>query len=97
MANRELDSSYFLDGHMREVSVPTDLLWGESDRLLPLEYAEKMQKELPNGRITRIPRCGHVPQVECPQSFLQALQQALNRPPTALPRADAVKEALKER
>jgi abhydrolase domain-containing protein 6 len=97
MANRkEFDSQYFLDGQMSEVSVPVDLLWGESDRLVPVDYAERMAKELPIARLTRIPRCGHVPQVECPQGFLQALRQVLSQPPTPMPHGKDVKGALKE-
>lgn len=95
MANRkEFDSHYFLGGHLSDVSVPVDLLWGESDRLVPVEYADRMLKELPNARLTRIPKCGHVPQVECPQTFLQALQKVLLSLP--VPQGKAVEGALKE-
>ncbi len=98
MANRkDFDSHYFLDGRVSEVSVPVDLLWGASDRLVPLEYAERMQKELPAARLTRIGRCGHVPQVECPRNFLQALQSALANLPTPTPKVNDEREQLKEK
>lgn len=96
MANRKDFESYFLDGHLSEVSVPVDLLWGEADRLVPVEYAERMEKELPSARLTRIPRCGHVPQVECPQTFLQALQKILLKPQSPMPQGKVVEGALKE-
>jgi pimeloyl-ACP methyl ester carboxylesterase len=96
MANRKDFESYFLDGHLSEVSVPVDLLWGEADRLVPVEYAERMEKELPSARLTRIPRCGHVPQVECPQTFLQALQKVLLKPQAPMPQRKVVEGALKE-
>jgi pimeloyl-ACP methyl ester carboxylesterase len=97
MANRkDLDSHYFLDGHISEVSVPVDLLWGESDRLVPVKYAEGMLKELPNARLTRLPRCGHVPQLECPLSFLRALKQVLSQPPTPMPHGKVAEGTLKE-
>jgi len=98
MANRkEFDSHYFLDGQMSEISIPVDLLWGESDRLVPMKYAERMLKELPNARITRIPRCGHVPQLECPQRFLQVLQRVLLQPPTPMPHGQITEGEPKER
>jgi len=44
---------------------------------MPLAYAERMRAELPDARVMPIERCGHVPQVECPQELLAALRQAL--------------------
>lgn len=68
---------FLLDGRLHEISTPVDLLWGESDRLMPLDYARRLQEGLPRARLTTIPRCGHVPQVECPKAFVQALRQVL--------------------
>ena len=70
-------SQWTLDGHLSEVKVPVDLVWGESDHLMPLDYARRMLTELPHARLVAIPRCGHVPQVECPSAFLAALRQVL--------------------
>lgn len=70
-------SNYLLDGRLHEITRPVELLWGESDRLMPLEYARRLAAELPQARLTTIPRCGHVPQVECPDAFLAALRPLL--------------------
>ncbi|MEP0774315.1 MAG: alpha/beta hydrolase [Acidobacteriota bacterium] len=71
---------HLLDDRLHEVTVPVELLWGESDRLMPLDYARRLAAELPRARLTTIPRCGHVPQVECPQAFLAALRGVLGEP-----------------
>lgn len=71
--------NYLLDERLHEVAVPVDLLWGESDRLMPLEYARRLAEGLPRARLTTIPRCGHVPQVECPPAFLAALRGVLTQ------------------
>lgn len=71
---------YLLDGRLHEVNVGVDLVWGESDRLMPLDYARRLADGLPRARLTTIPRCGHVPQVECPQAFLAALRGVLREP-----------------
>lgn len=80
-----------LDGKLRDVAVPTDILWGVSDRLLPLDYAKKLAAELPAARVTELPACGHVPLVECPDELLLALRKALDsplpRPTTSAPPA----------
>jgi len=64
---------YVLDGRLGGLDVPVDLLWGASDQLLPISYAERMRAELPKARVTELPRCGHVPQQECPAAFAAAL------------------------
>ncbi len=70
-----------LEGRLGEVRVPVSLVWGDSDRLMPVSYAEQLARELPAARLTLVPRCGHVPQRECPERFLPLLEQALAQPP----------------
>ncbi len=65
------------DAQLRELCVPVQLIWGASDRLVPLDYAERMKAQLPQAGLLTIERCGHVPQIECPQELLGALKQAL--------------------
>jgi pimeloyl-ACP methyl ester carboxylesterase len=72
---------YVLDGRLHEITVPVDLIWGESDRLFSLGYARRMMAELPASRLTTIPGCGHVPQQECPSRFGAALLDVLTMPP----------------
>jgi pimeloyl-ACP methyl ester carboxylesterase len=72
---------FVLDGRLGELDVPVELLWGASDQLLPLSYAEKMRAALPRARVTELPRCGHVPQQECPAAFAAALGKLLALPP----------------
>jgi pimeloyl-ACP methyl ester carboxylesterase len=87
---KDMEAS-LLDGKLRDVAVPTDILWGVSDRLLPLDYAKKLAAELPAARVTELPACGHVPLQECPDELLLALKKALDsplpRPTTSAPPA----------
>jgi 3-oxoadipate enol-lactonase len=68
---------WLMDGRLAEITAPVDLIWGESDRLFPLDYAHRMMAELPGAHLTVIPHCGHVPQIECPAAFSSALKAAL--------------------
>jgi len=77
---------------LRRFPVPVDLLWGESDRLVPLHYAQRMQAQLPAVRLTTVPRCGHAPQMECPVAFSAALEKILQQAPPAPPQDAALKE-----
>ncbi len=68
---------YLLDDRLHEIQVPVELVWGESDRLMPLDYAQRLAAGLPRARLTTIPRCGHVPQVECPAALVTTLRHLL--------------------
>jgi pimeloyl-ACP methyl ester carboxylesterase len=71
-----------LDGRLGALKTPVALVWGESDRLMPLDYARRMTAELPKDPpvpLVTIPRCGHVPQVECPAELVKALEGVLGR------------------
>lgn len=75
--------AHLLDGRLGEVATPTELVWGESDRLIPLAYAERLRAALPAVRLTRVERCGHVPQIECPERFTALLVARLAAAPPA--------------
>lgn len=83
-ATSEGMEKFVLDGRLGEVTVPVEIVWGTSDRMLPLSYAERMLAELPRARLTTLPHCGHVPQQECPAAFVAALGKLLaGSPPEA--------------
>lgn len=73
--------SFVLDGKLNEITAPVNLIWGESDKLFPLAYAERMMRDLSASRLTTIPACGHVPHQECPARFRASLLDALTMPP----------------
>ncbi len=80
--------AHLLDGKLGEITVPVDLVWGESDRYLDLDYARQMEAELPRARLTLVPKCGHLPGVECPERFLEILRGVLaSEPPAGEPPA----------
>jgi len=74
-------SQYVLEGKLKEINAPVDLIWGESDKLFSVAYARRMMAQLPASRLTTIPACGHVPQQECPARFGSALSDVLTMPP----------------
>ena len=73
-------SAYLLDGRLSGFDVPVDLLWGASDKLVSVDYARRLAKQLPAARLTTIDRCGHAPQVECADRFTEALLKVLKDP-----------------
>ena len=71
---------YLLDGQLSGVAVPVELVWGDSDGLLTMEYAGRMQAGLSRARLHPVKGCGHVPHRECPDRFAEVLRTALSEP-----------------
>lgn len=84
--------TFLLEGRLGEIAVPVDLVWGESDQLLSLAYAERMRAGLPRARLTRIETCGHHPANECPAKLAETLDRVLALPPPE-PAAEVMVEA----
>jgi pimeloyl-ACP methyl ester carboxylesterase len=59
--------------HLKEMNVPTLVISGDSDKIVPLQYSEELSKELPNASLVIVPNCGHLPHEERPQLFLDAI------------------------
>ena len=57
-----------LSTRLSRISVPTLLIWGANDRMIPLAYS-KEYTEIPNSQLTIIDNCGHTPFVEKPTEF----------------------------
>ena len=51
---------------LKEISQPTLILWGETDRWIPVENAEKFADRLQNHTLVRYPGVGHLPMEEIP-------------------------------
>ena len=55
---------------LHRIDVPTLLLWGDTDRLYPKEYAEAFKKLIPDSRVVVFAECGHIPNVEKADDFV---------------------------
>ncbi len=55
------------------IAVPTLILWGEDDLLLPSEDAQKYCELIPGSKVKVIEYCGHMPNVEKHQEFNSAV------------------------
>lgn len=54
---------------LEEIRVPTLIIWGAQDRLLPVAYAHLAAQRLPNVKLHIFDPCGHVPIIERAQEF----------------------------
>ena len=67
-----------LDDRLRAINRPTLVLWGRDDKLIPLNFGERFHQEIANSRFRIIDNCGHMPQVERPDEFANAVLQFLS-------------------
>ena len=76
------DASYGFVALMRQVvlselpaqkipSQPTQLIWGERDKLAGVARAHEIASEIPHAQLAVIKNAGHMPQLEDPLSFVK--------------------------
>lgn len=57
-----------MNGRLSNIIAPTLLVWGEHDKMIPLQYAKEYD-EIPKRELVVIKNCGHTPYVEKPTMF----------------------------
>jgi pimeloyl-ACP methyl ester carboxylesterase len=86
MANQESTALYAWKPYMhnpqlrrrlQRIHVPTLVVWGESDGLVPPDYGRAYAASIPGARFVTIPRAAHVPQKEQPEAFVEAVESFL--------------------
>jgi pimeloyl-ACP methyl ester carboxylesterase len=64
----------FLDNRLQNIKVPTLIIWGEQDMLVPLEVAERFTSGIRGSKLIVINNAGHQPQAEQPKAFTRAVK-----------------------
>jgi pimeloyl-ACP methyl ester carboxylesterase len=62
-----------------EFTLPVLVISGDDDRLIPAEFTIEAAKGLPDAEMVVLENCGHVPQEECPEEFLEAVLDYLEQ------------------
>lgn len=62
-----------LSDELREITVPTCLIWGQNDTITPPMVAEEFKKLIPNSELHFVDKCGHAPMMERPAEFNKIL------------------------
>ena len=68
-----------LPGRLARITVPTLILWGESDRLIPLPHGRRYQELIPGAELQVIPECGHIILREQPERGTAAIAEFIAR------------------
>jgi pimeloyl-ACP methyl ester carboxylesterase len=62
-AVRDQDYS-FPQRRYAKINKPTLLMWGREDLVTPLQFGERLSRDLPSSKLVVYPRCGHFPMIE---------------------------------
>jgi len=57
------------------IQCPTLVVWGESDRLVPLDYGREYQRLIPHARLEVMRNCGHFPMFEQEAAFVDLISR----------------------
>jgi pimeloyl-ACP methyl ester carboxylesterase len=75
---KDLVSRHLLDDVAR-LTAPTLVVWGGSDRLLPLKTVPPFVEKLPDGELEVIEGCGHMPMIENPEAVMRRMMTFLRQ------------------
>ncbi len=64
-----------LRGRLYRITVPTVIVWGESDRLVPVEHSRAYHEGIAGSQLIMLPECGHTPPFEKPRETAQHLAE----------------------
>lgn len=59
---------------LHSIDVPALVIWGEADRIADPDYGRAYAAAIPGARFVLLDRTGHVPQIETPETLLDALR-----------------------
>lgn len=58
---------------IHRIDVPVLVVWGDDDKILPPALLQEFTSRIPAARSVVIPACGHIPQVERTDAFVDAV------------------------
>lgn len=64
-----------------QLDMPALLIWGRSDRVVPLSVGERLARELPKAQLHVLDRCGHLPAEEVPHESFAVVERFLDAGP----------------
>lgn len=68
-----------LRGRLSALALPSVVVWGESDRIVDLDYGRRFAQAIPDARFVPVPEAGHFPQIEQLDRVMELIE-ALSAP-----------------
>jgi len=75
-----LKNSKLVLSKLESISVPTLIIWGIEDPVIPIENSDIFISKIPNCQLFKMERCGHTPYVQDPEIFSDSVLEFLSNP-----------------
>jgi len=66
---------------LARIAVPTTLIWGAHDQLVPVAVGEPIRDAIPGSELIVLPDAGHIPQAEAPRAVATIIRERLGDGP----------------
>ncbi len=73
-----LSNSKAITKKLQTITIPTLIIWGENDPVIPIKYAQSFVSAINDCRFYKMVGCGHTPYVEKPKAFFQTVSDFLD-------------------
>jgi pimeloyl-ACP methyl ester carboxylesterase len=73
-----MDGARRVSARLTELRIPTLVLWGVEDRIIPLELGRRLARDLPDARLVTLPGVGHLPPEEAPVASIRPVLEFLD-------------------
>ncbi|MCB9445428.1 MAG: alpha/beta hydrolase [Ardenticatenaceae bacterium] len=73
-----------LAGKLDQLALPTLVISGDDDRIVPLADSLRLGEAIVGAETAVLPNCGHLPQEECPDAFMQAVTPFVEQLPSGI-------------
>jgi len=68
-----------LERWLHRIDVPTHIIWGADDRVIPPAYAQALSRLIGGSTVATLPNCAHLPHYEQPYAFANEVSQFIRR------------------
>jgi pimeloyl-ACP methyl ester carboxylesterase len=74
-----LEGGDLTEEEMRQIDLPTLIIWGSDDGVFPIRNAERLSNDISGSAVQIIGSSGHLPQIEQTAAFLEAVLPFIER------------------
>ena len=64
---------------LRVAGKPTLIIWGEQDQQIPVSYAQRLHREIPDSQLILVPDAGHLILFDAPDAIANAVVDFVNK------------------
>jgi len=75
-----LKNSKLISSKLESITIPTLVIWGNDDPVIPIENAEMFVSKINHCQLFKMAHCGHTPYVQDPYTFSKKVLEFLAEP-----------------